>query len=156
MVDMNEIDFVRICNYCRDLIKNPLFDFDTLDVFNSLYSGARDLESIEHFLYCEDRQIHNQMSDVIKTWLVDNAHVNWPPLWRLLLLLRLDHACANLYYLHTAVNDREPLFRFSPLLGVEYGAHWALTNFWLAAGRPRIRGAASSFALGLPYRTGIY
>lgn len=156
MNDRDEINFVRICNYCRDLIKTPLFDFDTLEVFNSLYSGARDFDSIESFLYWEDRKAHNQMIDVIKTWLVDNAHVNWPPLWRLLLLLRLDHACANLYYLDPSVNDREPLFRFSPLLGVEYGAHWALTNFWLASGHPRIRGAAASFALDLHYRIGSY
>ena len=153
---MENIDFVRICNYCRELLKDPLFDFDTLAVFKSLYSGPMDAESIERFLSLEDRRAHNDMDDAIKNWLVDRKRITWSPLWRLLLLLRLDHACANLHYLYPHGNDPDVLLQFSPLARKEYGAHWALTNFWLASVQPRLRAASSAFALGLPYEKGRY
>ena len=153
---MENIDFVTICNYCRDLIKDPLFDFDTLAVFKSLYSGPMEAESIERFLSWEDRRAHNDMDDAIKSWLVDGKHITWSPLWRLLLFLRLDHACANLHYLYPHGNDPDVLLQFSPLAREEYGAHWALTNFWLATGHSKFRAPASSFSLGLPYERGSY
>lgn len=141
---MENIDFCSVARFCEDLLEDPIFHFDMFKHFQGLYSGPADRDSIYRFLSNRDAENHNELGELIKSWLIDDKPVTWSPLFLLLLRLRLEYAADRASYLQigSELGFQAP--------SIEYAVHWALANLWIASSHARLHTASCCFSFGLP------